>query len=132
MYVVSIRYPRQSGQEFNLEHWRAVHMPKGIGTYHRTNGFMPKRVMIQHSVFGMSGEPESTDSYATVWLLFDRREGLEGFMRLHNDKVKSADLERDFDNYAPAAPHIALGELEEFNDLDDILRRGQALLAAEN
>ena len=84
--------------------------------------------MIQHSVFGMSGEPESTDSYATVWLLFDSRKGLEGFMRLHNNAVESAELEQDFDNYAPVAPHICLGELEVFNDMDVILERAQELL----
>ena len=129
MYVVSIRYPRAQGQEFNLQHWRDVHMPKGIGTYNKTNGFIPKRVMIQHSVFGMDGRPESTDSYATVWLVFDELKGLEGFMRLHNDSVKSAELERDFDNYAPVPPHIALGEFEIFEDMDAILKQGSILLA---
>ena len=128
MYVVSIRYPRAPGQEFNLQHWRDVHMPKGVGTYNQTNGFAPKRVMIQHSVFGMNGQPESTDSYATVWLLFDTRAGLEGFMRLHNDPEESAELEQDFDNYAPVPPHIALGEFEVFEDIDAILRQAEALL----
>ncbi|MBT7952927.1 MAG: hypothetical protein HN764_14965 [Gammaproteobacteria bacterium] len=128
MYVVSIRYPRKNGKEFDFGHWAEVHMPLGIATFKKANGIAPKRVMVQHETFGMDGESESTDAYITVWLLFDTRKGLDGFMKLHNDKVASAELSDDFDNYAPLPPHISLGQLRIFENMNDVLEKGNALL----
>lgn len=128
MYAVSIRYPRKAGEEFNLEHWAQVHMPMGLAIFERTNALAPRRVMIQHSTCGMTGAPGSTDAYATVWLIFDTRAGLDGFMRLHNDPDASRPLAEDFANYAPVPPHIALGEVWEFDDIDALLSRGRALM----
>lgn len=129
MYAVSIRYPRKAGEKFNFEHWADVHMPLGVATFEKANGIYPKQVMVQHDTFGMDGEPASTDAYATVWLLFDTKAGLDGFMKLHNDPVASAGLSRDFGNYAPLPPHIALGEVTVFEDMDAVLKRGESLLA---
>lgn len=128
MYVVSIRYPRKNGKEFDFDHWAEVHMPLGIATFKKTNGIAPKRVMVQHETFGMDGLPESTDAYITVWLMFDTRKGLDGFMKLHNDNVASAELSDDFNNYAPLPPHISLGQLQIFEDMNDVLEKGNALL----
>ena len=41
MFVVSIRYPRKKGQEFNLQHWREVHMPKGMAPITEPTGLRP-------------------------------------------------------------------------------------------
>lgn len=128
MYAVSIRYPRKAGEEFNFNHWADVHMPLGIATFRKTNGIWPRQVMVQHATFGMDGKPESTDSYATIWLLFDTRAGLDGFMKLHNNPVASAELSNDFGNYAPLPPHIALGEVTVFDDMATVLKRGESLL----
>ena len=128
MYVVSIRYPRKAGESFNFQHWAETHMPLGIATFKQANGIAPDKVMVQHATFGMDGRPESTDAYVTVWLVFAARQGLEGFMKLHNDKVASADLSDDFKHYAPLPPHIALGELQVFDDMQAVLQRGNALL----
>jgi hypothetical protein len=76
----------------------------------------------------MDGKPESADAYATVWLLFDSRAGLDGFMKLHNDPVASAGLSKDFGNYAPLPPRIALGEVTVFSAMHAVLERGEALL----
>ncbi len=128
MYAVSIRYPREVGKEFNFEHWAEIHMPLGIATFKQTNGFAPVKVMVQHNTFGMTGEAESSDSYITVWLVFESNDGLQGFMKLHNDRVSSAELTEDFDNYAPLPPALVLGELTVFEDMDDVLARGNAIL----
>lgn len=128
MYAVSIRYPRKPGEEFDFEHWASVHMPMGLALFKRTNGIAPARVLIQHATFGLDGVPDSTDAYATVWLLFETRAGLEGFMRLHSDPERSRPLAEDFPNYAPLPPHVALGELRVFEDIDDIVARGERLL----
>ena len=128
MYAVSIRYPRKAGEEFDLEHWANVHMPMGIGIFDKTNGFAPKQVMIQHSTFGLDREAQSTDAYATVWLLFDTQEGVDGFIKLHGDPVKSAPLVEDFANFAPLAPHLSLGQVDIFDDVDAILERAQTLI----
>ena len=130
LYAVSIRYPRKPGAGFDFQHWANTHMPLGIETFKRVNGIAPQRVMVQHETFGMNGTTAAADSYITVWLVFDTRAGLEGFMRLHNDTVKSAELTRDFDNYAPLPPAIVLGELTVFSDMEPILARGEALLRA--
>ena len=61
-------------------------------------------------------------------VLFDSSAGLEGFMRLHNDQQESAELERDFDNYAPLPPQIVMGEVTVFEDIESVLRRGRELL----
>jgi hypothetical protein len=129
-YAVSIRYPRKPGQEFDFHHWADVHMPLGIATFERANGIVPKRVMVQHETFGMDGKPESADAYATVWLVFDTRAGLEGFMKLHNDEAASAELTEDFGNYAPAPPKITLGTVTIFDRMDVILDGGRSLLAS--
>ncbi len=128
MYAVSIRYPRKKREEFSFQHWASVHMPMGLAIFNKTNGIAPKRVMIQHSVVGIDGKPESTDAYATVWLMFDSREGLEGFMKLHNDSVASKPLADDFKNYAPLPPHIALGEVEVFENIQGLIASGNELL----
>ena len=128
MYAISIRYPRKEGEEFNFKHWAEVHMPLGIATFKKVNGIKPRQVMVQHETFGMDGKPGSTDAYATVWLLFDTKAGLDGFMKLHNDPVASAGLSRDFSNYAPLPPHIALGEVTVFDHMDAVLKRGESLL----
>ena len=128
MYVVSIRYPRKPGAQFNFQHWAEVHMPLGIATFKAANGMAPVKVMVQHETFGMDGLPESTDSYITVWLVFDKKAGLDGFMKLHNDRVASAELSDDFENYAPLPPHIALGRLQVFEDMEVVLAKGNALL----
>jgi hypothetical protein len=130
MYAVSIRYPRKDGAAFDFNHWARVHMPLGIATFRRTNGIVPSKVMVQHETFGMDGKPASADAYATIWLLFDTRAGLDGFMRLHNDPVASADLSEDFGNYAPIPPHIVLGEVTVFEDMEAVLKRGASLLAS--
>lgn len=128
MYAVSIRYPRKAGEDFDFRHWATRHMPMGLAIFERTNGIAPARVMIQYDTFGMDGEPASTDAYATVWLLFESKVGLEGFMKLHNDPVASKPLADDFPNYAPLPPHVALGPVRVFEDVDDLLERGRALL----
>lgn len=128
MYAVSIRYPRRPDETFDFRHWAEIHMPLGIATFQQANGMRPERVLVQHETFGMDGSPESADSYATVWLVFGTQAGLDGFMRLHNDAVASAELSEDFDNYAPSPPSIVLGELSVFDDMDAILERGNALL----
>jgi hypothetical protein len=128
MYAVSIRYPRKSGAEFDFNHWAQVHMPLGIATFERVNGITPVKVMVQHETFGMDGTPATADSYITVWLVFDTRDGLDGFRRLHNDTVKSAALDRDFGNYTPQPPSIMLGEVTVFEDMAAVLARGRPLL----
>jgi hypothetical protein len=128
LYAVSIRYPRKPGEDFNFPHWAAVHMPLGIATFVRANGITPRQVMVQHETFGMDGTSASADAYATVWLLFDTRAGLDGFMKLHNDPVASAELSKDFGNYAPLPPHVVLGEVTVFDAMDAVLARGQSLL----
>ncbi len=128
MYVVSIRYPRKPGEEFNFEHWSEVHMPLGIATFRQTNGISPTKVMVQHETFGMDGQSESSDAYITVWLIFDTSAGLDGFRKLHNDNIASADLSEDFDNYAPLPPQLTLGKLQTFDNMEIILEKGDALL----
>jgi hypothetical protein len=49
-------------------------------------------------------------------------------MKLHNDRVASAELSRDFENYAPLPPRIELGRVTVFDAMEDVLARGQALL----
>lgn len=128
MYAVSIRYPRKAGETFNFRHWAEVHMPLGIATFERVNGITPARVMVQHETFGMDGTPATADSYITVWLVFETRAGLDGFRRVHNDAVKSAALDRDFNNYTPLTPSIMLGELTVFDDMEAVLALGRPLL----
>jgi hypothetical protein len=128
MYAVSIRYPRKDGETFDFDHWANVHMPLGVATFRRTNGIAPRKVMVQHATFGMDGQPASADAYATIWLLFDTRAGLDGFMRLHNDPVASANLAEDFGNYAPLPPRIVMGEVTVFEDMEAVLKRGESLL----
>ena len=128
MYAVSIRYPRKPGEKFSFDHWAKVHMPMGLAIFCKVNRIAPVRVMIQHDTFGMDGEADSTDAYATVWLIFDSREGLEGFMKLHNDPIASKPLADDFKNYAPLPPHISLGKIEEFGDVKSLIERGRALI----
>jgi hypothetical protein len=128
LYAVSIRYPRKQGEDFNFPHWADVHMPLGIATFARANGIIPRQVMVQHETFGMDGTPGSADAYATVWLLFETRAGLDGFMKLHNDPLASAELAEDFGNYAPLPPHVVLGEVTVFNAMDAVLEHGQSLL----
>jgi hypothetical protein len=129
MYAVSIRYPRKEGEDFDFRHWADVHMPLGIATFRKANGIIPRQVMVQHETFGMDGKPESADAYATVWLMFDSRAGLDGFMKLHNDPVASSQLSKDFGNYAPLPPHIVLGEVTVFAAMNVALERGESLLA---
>lgn len=128
LYAVSIRYPRKPGETFDFRHWAEVHMPLGIATYREANGLIPRQVMVQHDTFGMDGKPESAEAYVTVWLVFDTPAGLEGFMKLHNDRVASAELSDDFENYAPLPPRIELGKVTVFDAMDDVLARGRALL----
>ena len=128
MYVVSIRYPRKQGEDFDFEHWAEIHMPLGIATFKQTNGIYPVKVMVQHENFGMDGLPGSSDAYATVWLVFETQDGLDGFRKLHNDNLASAELSEDFDNYAPLPPQINLGQLKVFEDMDEVLEKGNALL----
>lgn len=128
MYAVSIRYPRKEGESFDFRHWAEVHMPLGIATFRKVNGITPRRVMVQHATFGLDGQPDSADSYATVWLLFDTRAGLAGFMKLHNDPAASAALAEDVGNYAPLPPVVALGQVTVFDDIDEVLACGDALL----
>jgi hypothetical protein len=127
-YAVSIRYPHKEGENFDFRHWADVHMPLGIATFKKANGITPRQVMVQHETFGMDGAPDSADAYATVWLLFDSRAGLDGFMQLHNDPVASADLSEDFGNYAPLPPQIVLGKVTVFEDMDAVLDRGESLM----
>jgi hypothetical protein len=70
--------------------------------------------MVQHETFGMDGTPGTSDSYITVWLMFDSRAGLEGFMRLHNDPVESAGLSRDFSKLHAAAAEHRTGQSDGF------------------
>ena len=128
MFVVSIRYPRKEGEEFNFQHWAEVHMPMGLAIYKRHNDLAPEKVMIQHDTFGMDGQADSTDAYATVWLLFKSKAGLDGFIKLHSDAVASAPLAEDFQYYAPEPPHLAFGELTVFDDIDAVLSKGEAVL----
>lgn len=128
MYAVSIRYPRKAGEIFDFRHWAEVHMPLGIATFERVNSITPVRVMVQHETFGMDGAAATADSYATVWLVFETRAGLDGFRRLHNDAKKSAPVDRDVSNYAPVPPSIVLGELTVFEDMEAVLARGRPLL----
>ena len=130
LYAVSIRYPRKAGEDFDFRHWADVHMPLGIATFEKANGIIPTRVMVQHETFGMDGKPESADAYVTVWLLFDTRAGLDGFMKLHNDERASAELTEDFGNYAPLPPRIVLGEVTVFDAMDEVLERGRSLLGS--
>jgi len=127
-FAVSIRYPRKAGETFNFRHWAEVHMPLGIATFERVNGFTPMSVMVQHETYGMDGEAASADSYITVWLMFDTRAHMEGFLRVHKNSVKSAQLDRDFGNYTPLPPSIMLGEITVFEDMNAVLSRGRPLI----
>ena len=128
MYVVSIRYPRKKGEDFDFDHWAEVHMPLGIATFKQNNGVYPTKVMVQHESFGMDGKAESADAYIIVWLIFETEAGLHGFMKLHNNTVASAELSDDFDNYAPLPPCINLGKLQLFEDMEKVLEKGERLL----
>lgn len=130
MYAVSIRYPRRAGDSFDFDHWARVHMPLGVATFEAHNGIAPCEVRVQHATFGMDGTAESADSYITVWLLFETRAGLDGFMSLHNDAEASADLSQDFDNYAPSPPSIVLGEVAVFDDMTAVLEQGRKLMTS--
>jgi len=127
-YSVSIRYPRKTAEEFDFEHWAEVHMPLGIATLSENSGSIPVQVMVLHDTFGMDGRAEGSESYINVLLVFDSKKGLQGFMKLHNDRNASADLSDDFSNYAPLPPSISLGSLSYFDDMDAIVEKGRRVL----
>jgi len=124
MYVVSIRYPKQPGGVFNLEHYLNVHVPTGMSLFRAINGFLPKRVLLQHSSCGLDGNAESADSYATSWLCFETREQAAGFSKVFRDPDASRVLIDDMPNYAPASPTFLVGEMIEIEDLIASARRG--------
>lgn len=128
MHAVSIRYPRAPGESFDFRHWAEVHMPMGLATLEKIAGVSPVRVMVQHETAGLDGDPDSADSYITVWLLFADRSGLDGFLKVHRDARNEADLRDDIPKYAPRPPSITLGQLTVFDDIDAVLKQGRPLL----
>lgn len=131
MHVVSIRYPRKAAEPFNLEHYLKVHVAMGLNLFRELNGFLPRRVFLQHSSCGLDGNPGSSDSYATSWLCFDTREQAEGFAKVFRDPQASQVLINDMPNYAPLAPTFLLGELIEIEDVVAVARTGNARAATE-
>lgn len=117
MHIVAIRYPRKSGEVFNLKHYLEVHTPAGISLFRKVNGFLPTRVFLQHSSLGLDGAADSSDSYATSWLCFDSPEQVEGFRRVFADAAASRWLIDDMPNYAPIAPTFLVGEMIEVQEI---------------
>lgn len=128
MYIVGIRYPRKSGQRFNLKHYLEVHIPAGMSLFRKLNGFLPQRVFVQHSSCGLDGAEDSSDSYATSWLCFDSREQAEGFSRVFADATASQLLIDDMPNYAPLTPTFLLGDMIEMRDIAKLADAGDRQL----
>jgi hypothetical protein len=82
MYMLAFLYPSAPGHRFDVDHWKTVHLPLGLGLTDKYLGIRPRRIILFGPGQGGDLQPDSAPFGAIAAVLFDDRESVERFRRL--------------------------------------------------
>jgi len=108
-------YPRSDTQEFNHDHYFAVHCPMGVGSLWRRYGVKPSRMFFHTHSYGQDRTPGSAAFTMIATMLFERKKDADRFIDLFDDAEARAMLEADFPFFTGEP---AIGVVSEFIERD--------------
>jgi uncharacterized protein (TIGR02118 family) len=120
MHMLAFVYPSAPGHHFDVDHWRNVHLPLGLGLTDKYLGVRPRRIVLMGPGDGGGGTTEPPFA-AIAAVLFDTRDDVETFSTLFEHEEAARRLSQDFPNYAAGPPAIFISEISEVNNVDEMI-----------
>ena len=121
MHVLAFMYPNAPGKVFDIDHWRNVHLPLGLGLTNKYLGIRPKKVVLLSPTAGGDLHGDSAPYGGIAMVMFESREAAEKLATLFEFKEAADRLSADFANYAAGPPSIMVSEVHEVTDIDAVI-----------
>ncbi len=121
MYMLAFLYPSAPGHRFDVDHWKTVHLPLGLGLTDKYLGIRPRRIILFGPGQGGDLQPDSAPFGAIAAVLFDDRESVERFSTLFEHEEAAQRLSADFSNYTAGPPAILISEVKDVSDIDAMI-----------
>lgn len=123
MHVLAFLYPSAPGHRFDVDHWKNVHLPLGLGLTDKHLGIRPRKILLFGSARGGDLQADSAPYEAIAAVCFDEREQVERFSTLFEFEEAARRLSEDFPNYTAGPPAVLISEIRDVSDIDAMIER---------
>lgn len=123
MHALAFLYPAAAGHVFDVDHWKNVHLPLGLGLTDKHLGIRPRKILLFGSARGCDLQAGSAPFGAIAAVCFDDRESVERFSTLFEFEDAARRLSEDFPNYTAGPPAVLISEIREVSDIDAMIER---------
>ena len=121
MHTLAFMYPNAEGHVFDIDHWKNVHLPLGLGLTDKYLGIRPRRIMLFAPVRGGDLKADSAPYGGIAAVMFDEREAVERFATLFEFEEAAQRLAADFPNYTAGPPDVLIADIQEVTDIDAMI-----------
>jgi len=104
VFCVSIMYPNAPGSDFDLQHYRDVHMPLAMGLLQQHFAIAPQRIEILANGHGVDGTAASAPYHCICNLHFRTREDVDKLLALFGKEEAARLLMADWPNFTEVDP----------------------------
>ena len=123
MHMLAFMYPNAPGHVFDIDHWKNVHLPLGLGLTDKYIGTRPKKVTLLAPTRGGDLKADSAAFGAIAIVIFDEKEAVERFSTLFEFEEASRRLSADFLNYTAGPPEILVSEIQEVTEINAMIEK---------
>ncbi|HKR90403.1 MAG TPA: hypothetical protein VJS38_19720 [Phenylobacterium sp.] len=123
MFALAFLYPSAPGHVFDVEHWRNVHLPLGLGLTDKHLGVRPRRIMLLGPTWGGDLQRDGAQLGGIAIVMFDERKDVERFATLFEFQEAAERLGADFQNYTAGAPNILVADIHDVREIDEMIDR---------
>lgn len=120
MYMLAFMYPNGE-RAFDIDHWRNVHLPLGLGLTDKYLGVRPTRITLLSPTRGGDLQTESAAFGGVAICIFDKQKDVEKFSTLFEFEEAAQRLSADFPNYTAGPPQIMISEIHEVTEIDAMI-----------
>ena len=121
MHMLAFMYPNAPGHVFDIDHWKNVHLPLGLGLTDKYMGIRPERIMLFSPMRGGDLKAESSPFGGIAVVIFDDAKAVERFSTLFEFEEAAQRLSADFSNYAAGPPQVVVSEIREVTEIDKMI-----------
>ncbi len=123
MHSLSFMYPHIAGHVFDIDHWRNVHLPLGLGLTDKYMGIRPKKITLLSPTRGGDLNADSAAYGGIAIVQFDEKEAVEKFSTLFEFEEAAQRLSADFPNYTAGPPQILISVIQDVTDIDAMVEK---------
>ena len=120
MYAVNVMYPIATSGRFDVDHYKNVHIPLGVGLMWKHFQVKPIAIHFHYPTYGVDRKPASAPFAAITTMQFNSRDDAHCFIALFEKPEEAAKLAADWPNFTDESPIVVIGAVDDIAT-DDVL-----------